>query len=406
MSGQKADIISFEGFEHDLHEALSHLYDPIYRPTSALRKVLNTDAEQGSKNQRASIIRAIEELSPEASVPVNARVKRVYETLIYRYVQNLSQEETAERLGITSRHLRRGMPEVLHALALYLWEKHDRGENQGAVDDAASARSGWQSQVKEELASLNDSTASSVASVSEIANSALGLVTSLASRREVQLVASLQPGLVAAIHPVALRQVLITAIGQLIQIMSSGQITIRTAKEGVNIRFDITGEPAQTSVSLDKSFILEILDAHDGTIAIEHGDNQIHYIIDVRSAAQTILVVDDNFDLAHLYHQYALGTPYNIIHVAQGLRTLDMVETYKPAAIVLDVMLPDIDGWLLLSHLHEDPSTCAVPVIVCSVVREEELARALGARLYLQKPVQRNQFLTALNDVLNQVEAV
>lgn len=405
MSGLKADNIAFDEFEHDLHEALGHLYDPVYRPTGTLRAILNLDLDQTTRSMRAVVVRAIEELRPEASVPNTARVKRVYDTLYSRYVQNLSQEETSERLGITSRHLRRGMPEVLHALALYLWERRDQRENHTALDNNTVSHVGWRSQVKEELASLNDSTASSVASVSEIANSAVGLVSSLATRRGIQIVASVPPRLVAAIHPVAMRQVLITAIGQLIQIMISGQITLHAAKEGATIRFDIIGEPAYAMEAPDNSFIVEILDAQDGAISIEHSDRQIHYSITVRSADRTILVVDDNMDLAHLYYRYALGTPYNIIHVAQGQRTLDMVETYKPAAIVLDVMLPDIDGWLLLSHLHENPATRSLPVIVCSVVREEELARALGAFSYLQKPVQRQQFLTALQDALSQVEA-
>lgn len=406
MNGPKQDGISFEGFEHDLHEALSHLYDPVYRPSAALRKILNIDVEQSTKNLRIAIIRAIEELSPEPDVPNNARVKRVYETLCYRYVQNLSQEEAAERLGITSRHLRRGMPEVLHTLALYVWEKRAWAGNQDIADGVAAARIGWRSQVKQELASLNDSTVSTVASVDEVFNSAVGLVTSLAARRGVQLVTSLQTGMVAAIHPVALRQVLISAVGQLIQLMSTGNIAINATKAGLYIRFDITGKPVQSVAPPDSSFILEILDAHDGSMAIEQNENQLRYAIDVRSADQTILVVEDNLDLAHLYHRYALGTPYNIIHVAQGQRTLEMVETYKPAAIVLDVMLPDIDGWLLLSHLHENPATGAIPVIVCSVVREEELARALGARLFVQKPVQRQQFLSALHTVLNPAEAL
>ena len=79
---------------------------------------------------------------------------------------------------------------------------------------------------------------------------------------------------------------------------------------------------------------------------------------------------------------------------------LGTVEACAPSIIVLDVMLPDMDGWELLAHLHEHPPTRSIPILVCSVVREEELALALGAKLYLSKPVRRQQFIQALDQAL------
>jgi Amt family ammonium transporter len=64
-------------------------------------------------------------------------------------------------------------------------------------------------------------------------------------------------------------------------------------------------------------------------------------------------------------------------------------------------MLPDIDGWDLLTRLSEMPDTRDIPVIVCSVVSDPELAIALGAMGCLTKPVQRPEFLAALNRVAN-----
>jgi CheY-like chemotaxis protein len=79
-----------------------------------------------------------------------------------------------------------------------------------------------------------------------------------------------------------------------------------------------------------------------------------------------------------------------------------MIEAIPPDVIVLDVMLPDVDGWNLLLDLHEHPATRSIPVIVCSVVREENLAMSLGAALYLSKPVSPRQFIRALDQVLGQ----
>jgi CheY-like chemotaxis protein len=65
-------------------------------------------------------------------------------------------------------------------------------------------------------------------------------------------------------------------------------------------------------------------------------------------------------------------------------------------------MLPDVDGWDLLMHLHEDPTTREIPVIVCSVVREGKLALSLGAALHLPKPVEPCQLIQALDQVLQE----
>ena len=63
-------------------------------------------------------------------------------------------------------------------------------------------------------------------------------------------------------------------------------------------------------------------------------------------------------------------------------------------------MLPDADGWELLTRLREHAATASTPIIICSVVRREELALALHATLYLAKPVRRQQFIQALEQVL------
>jgi DNA-binding response OmpR family regulator len=111
----------------------------------------------------------------------------------------------------------------------------------------------------------------------------------------------------------------------------------------------------------------------------------------------TVLVVDDNYDLVHFYRRYAAGTRYRIVHVPNGRDALVAVDAYAPGIIVLDVMLPDVDGWELLGQLHGNPASRGIPIIVCSVIREAELALELGAMQYLPKPVRRSELLAALD---------
>jgi CheY-like chemotaxis protein len=67
-----------------------------------------------------------------------------------------------------------------------------------------------------------------------------------------------------------------------------------------------------------------------------------------------------------------------------------------PAAVLLDIRLPGIDGWSVLRALKADPHTAGIPVIVVSIVDERARGIALGAAAYLVKPVGRDDLLAAL----------
>ena len=69
-------------------------------------------------------------------------------------------------------------------------------------------------------------------------------------------------------------------------------------------------------------------------------------------------------------------------------------------AILLDIMMPQRDGWTLLGQLREHPDTHAIPVIVCSILPQEQLALVLGAAAFLRKPVSRADLLRALAQLL------
>jgi CheY-like chemotaxis protein len=74
-----------------------------------------------------------------------------------------------------------------------------------------------------------------------------------------------------------------------------------------------------------------------------------------------------------------------------------MAEEQAPQVIVLDVMMPERDGWTVLGQLREHPKTHDIPVIVCSILSQEQLALTLGAAQFLRKPVTRQALLSALD---------
>jgi CheY-like chemotaxis protein len=68
--------------------------------------------------------------------------------------------------------------------------------------------------------------------------------------------------------------------------------------------------------------------------------------------------------------------------------------------VLLDVMMPEVDGWELLGQLRQNPATSHLPVVVCTILPQEELARSLGANAFLQKPISRDDFLRVLDELL------
>jgi len=110
----------------------------------------------------------------------------------------------------------------------------------------------------------------------------------------------------------------------------------------------------------------------------------------------TVVVVEDDrrsFDLLRVYLE-AAGA--RVVSARDGEEGLDTVRQLHPAGVVLDILLPGIDGWEVLAQLKADPGTAAIPVVVVSMLDERGRGFALGAAEYLVKPVGKDQLLAAL----------
>ncbi len=69
----------------------------------------------------------------------------------------------------------------------------------------------------------------------------------------------------------------------------------------------------------------------------------------------------------------------------------------KPFAVTLDIMMPGIDGWQVLTELKSNPATRDVPVMICSIIEEQERGFSLGAADYLVKPILEEDLIRAVN---------
>jgi signal transduction histidine kinase/ActR/RegA family two-component response regulator len=117
------------------------------------------------------------------------------------------------------------------------------------------------------------------------------------------------------------------------------------------------------------------------------------------SAQPTVLLVDDDRASLDLMVAYLEGSGLRLERASDGVEALRLTRELRPAALVLDIRMPRLDGWQVLDRLQVDPDTADIPIVVASVVDDRARGLALGAVAYLQKPVSRDDLLTALADV-------
>ena len=114
----------------------------------------------------------------------------------------------------------------------------------------------------------------------------------------------------------------------------------------------------------------------------------------------TVVVIEDDASSSELVALHLAATGLRPVIVRTGEEGLDAVHALRPAAVILDILLPGMDGWEVLSALKADEASAATPVVVVSVFPERGRGIALGASDYLVKPVARDELLASIRRVV------
>ena len=112
---------------------------------------------------------------------------------------------------------------------------------------------------------------------------------------------------------------------------------------------------------------------------------------------KVVLAIDDDPQILALYERYLDPQEYYVVPVTDPLKVKEQVLKLKPYAITLDIMMPNKDGWSVLTELKSDPNTRDIPVIICSILEQSERGFSLGAADYLVKPILEDDLVHALD---------
>ena len=404
-----------EPFVSALRWALRHLYDPDALRRSPLLALFGLDEERGSLALQRILLDAIEALRPRNKLSQQAKAWRIYRALYHRYTEQFPQWEVAKAMGLSKRQLHRQENEALRALAAQLCTHHRL--QSAAIEGALAGSVGSENPTPEsllpsreqELRWLADSLPCEPATIAEVLQNVLKVSGALAQTLDVVLQCELPEGLGRlAVQRATARQAILTALTAAMHSVPGGRVELRTevARDKIHIR--IQPQPATAAASHSLAEASENLDMarrllalNGGTLEVamdESGSSpfSVHLVLPTTAEA-TILVVDDNEDTLRLFERYLAGGRYRFVGTRDPQQVLALATMLRPEAIVLDVMLPGIDGWELLGNLRQDPDTRTIPVLVCSILPEEPLALALGAAAFLRKPVSRVDFVAAVD---------
>jgi len=112
-----------------------------------------------------------------------------------------------------------------------------------------------------------------------------------------------------------------------------------------------------------------------------------------------VLIVEDNPDLQALYRAAVRNEGYEPLLASDGLEALNLLKTssVQPNVIILDLMMPVMDGWQFMEHFNKDPSINTIPVVVCSASKS---AAPPNVKI-MKKPVELDRLLDVLNSYCN-----
>lgn len=384
-------------FERLVRDALNSLYDHAALQTHPLAACLVVAADVGrsrGEQLRAALEAAIERLRPiDRDLSPGSSEWRPYLLLRGRYVEGESLPELQARLALSERQLRREHGRALEAVAGLLWDQAfpDRREAGMAASPAAG-----------EPAADDFSPAPGPLDMGEVIQ---GVAQTLRRRIDAEgVVLEVQPSASlprALADRVILRQVLLSLLGHAFDATADGRVAVEMepagARIGVTIRYAAEPTPEEERVRKQVQPWAQRLQAELELRSPAAPPGTRQWTVRLPRADQPLLlVVDDQEAALRLYQRYLSQTGVHLIGLRDGSLVADEARRRQPQAIILDVMMPHMDGWEVLQTLQADPVTRHIPVVVCSVWEEPELALSLGAADFLRKPITQRDFLAAL----------
>jgi len=383
-------------FLEQVKQALEKLYDFPALQRCPLAKRLQSELRQSreaaGQQLRRQLIEAIEQLSPGSGVSFRLPHARVYSLLHLHYVEGMTIQEVAYELGISERQAYRDLRRAQESAATLLWARYAHAF---APVEATHDLSSLQAEVSRLRSTF------SMTDLTVLLHNALRAVDSLAARHGIELRVETPSEHVSTLtDPVVAQQVLVRLLSHAIQNAQGNQVQVALSSDGdmplLRVRYTVR---EGSSSDVLTAMLAELTARLKWDIRQADAGDACEFTLHLTTRASKVLIIDDNEGLVELLERYLSSQMCHVFTAATGQEGLERAQELIPDAIVLDVMMPGMDGWELLQRLRTNPATRAVPIVVCTVFNDPELAYSLGASIFLPKPVRRDDVLAALKSL-------
>jgi CheY-like chemotaxis protein/anti-sigma regulatory factor (Ser/Thr protein kinase) len=156
------------------------------------------------------------------------------------------------------------------------------------------------------------------------------------------------------------------------------------------------GVESQSGTGSTFTFELPAIVALETAEPVQAVDEVKSILSPVEKGADTILVIDDDAAVRDLMSRFLSKLGFNTVLAANGEEGLRLAKEVRPRIITLDVVMPGLNGWRVLSQLKSEPELADIPVIMATIVDNEVMGFDLGASNYMVKPIDRERLALVL----------
>lgn len=390
-------------FEYYVRDCLAHLYDYNFLQEHPLLRMLVPHVPSNMSRVQAFqqlIFSAIERVKPFDQNDTESKNSRLYTILSLRYQHKYQVQSLLRQLNLGERQYYRDHTKAVQALAQLLEEQ--------AKENTISLNSINRLSIQSELERVHRQSTPPLTDAETFLQKALQAIKTLSERKEsVVTSCCIDPILLDTLDQTLMRQVIIWITSQLLlqaPLGSHVQVTYRMSAQAAQFTFTCH-TPGGTECTID---LLEgrpeTLETLLNTLGAEMFQSFIQepgveFVLEIPFQQHSILIIDDNPDAVVLFRQFLLGQAYQIFTAQDGTQAIDLAHKLGPKLIILDVLLPNQDGWEILQRLKNHPATMHIPIIICSVLDAADLAIMLGADAFMLKPPQEFTFLDTLRRI-------
>lgn len=435
----------FSAFVEMVHDALNRLYDSHHlqqHPLGTLLLDVSCEPVWRSQQLRKVLLDAIAAMRPQPGVPAQSPDWRAYRILELRYIEGQGVREVMEQIALAKSQYYREQARVVESLATNLWAQRRMEET--TVDEVATSVTRPPGVARQEVAQVEtqlllDQAVWEVVDLAEVLEGLKAYIIPLATAKQVEVTIDADTACTIERADRALvRQAILTTITYGLNhvfglVQGQPRLVVRLFRNtqvlgiAVTLQSDSTSivqvthplsersnTPVRSGVGLNICRrLMENMRGHLNVQSLRVPPDEEEHRLEVMPESTTnpvweayltwpiprdssLLVIDDNASFADLFRRYLHQHRWRVIGATSGVEARQILQEMCPTVILLDVMLPKEDGWEILRDLRSQAALAQMPIIICSVLNEPELASTLGASAFLLKPVTQQALLAAL----------